>query len=190
MARSRLSSGSERRAAGSLLRPHCTDIRISTRADQVKNGERSRYPATVDSWGDIGPIGGILSAFRKQPGAAWLVLACDMPFLDQSARTLRQLGLRFWSKKRVTGRIWPSYDPLWCSGGTLGKSIFEVLIIFWCPQGGRLGPAKTPFRRVLSAVWRKRNPVHKAFGLGPGLARRWPRAPGRCWWPFGGQKSG
>jgi len=66
----------------SLLRPHCTDIRISTRADQVKNGERSRYPATVDSWGDIGPIGGILSAFRKQPGAAWLVLACDMPFLD------------------------------------------------------------------------------------------------------------
>lgn len=27
-------------------------------------------------------MGGILSAFRKEPNAAWLVLACDLPYLN------------------------------------------------------------------------------------------------------------
>jgi molybdopterin-guanine dinucleotide biosynthesis protein A len=31
----------------------------------------------------IGPLGGIASAFMHDPSAAWLVLACDMPGLDQ-----------------------------------------------------------------------------------------------------------
>jgi molybdopterin-guanine dinucleotide biosynthesis protein A len=73
----------------SLLRPHCGDVWISARAEQAEAGERTQYPRIFDSWGDIGPIGGILSAFREHPGAAWLVLACDMPFLDFN--TIRQL---------------------------------------------------------------------------------------------------
>jgi molybdopterin-guanine dinucleotide biosynthesis protein A len=37
----------------------------------------------------LGPVGGILSAFQRDPNAAWLVLACDLPFL--TATTLREL---------------------------------------------------------------------------------------------------
>lgn len=73
----------------SLLRPHCGEVWISARAEQAETGERAQYPRILDSWGDIGPIGGILSAFREHPGAAWMVLACDMPFLDFN--TIRRL---------------------------------------------------------------------------------------------------
>jgi len=73
----------------SLLKPHCKDVWISARAEQAEAGERTEYRPIFDSWGEIGPIGGILSAFREHPGAAWLVLACDMPFLDFN--TIRQL---------------------------------------------------------------------------------------------------
>ena len=32
-----------------------------------------------------GPLNGILSAYEKHPNVAWLVLACDLPFVDLSA---------------------------------------------------------------------------------------------------------
>jgi molybdopterin-guanine dinucleotide biosynthesis protein A len=35
-----------------------------------------------DTFIGLGPVGGILSAFRHDPEAAWLVLACDLPNLD------------------------------------------------------------------------------------------------------------
>jgi molybdopterin-guanine dinucleotide biosynthesis protein A len=38
---------------------------------------------------DIGPLGGILSAFAGRPGYAFLILACDLPFLD--TKTLEHL---------------------------------------------------------------------------------------------------
>jgi molybdopterin-guanine dinucleotide biosynthesis protein A len=33
----------------------------------------------------IGPLGGIISAFKKFPGKAFLVLACDLPWFDKEA---------------------------------------------------------------------------------------------------------
>jgi molybdopterin-guanine dinucleotide biosynthesis protein A len=36
-----------------------------------------------DTFLDLGPLGGILSAFRFDPNAAWLVLAVDMPALEK-----------------------------------------------------------------------------------------------------------
>ena len=36
----------------------------------------------TDSFSDLGPFGAILSAFRTDPNAAWLVVACDLPLLD------------------------------------------------------------------------------------------------------------
>jgi molybdopterin-guanine dinucleotide biosynthesis protein A len=38
-----------------------------------------------DSFTDLGPYGAILSAFRYDPTAAWLVLACDLPLFDKAA---------------------------------------------------------------------------------------------------------
>lgn len=32
---------------------------------------------------DAGPLAGLLSAFRQDSRAAWLVLACDLPLLDE-----------------------------------------------------------------------------------------------------------
>jgi molybdopterin-guanine dinucleotide biosynthesis protein A len=37
----------------------------------------------------VGPLAGILAAQQAQPESAWLVLACDLPFLDE--RTLAHL---------------------------------------------------------------------------------------------------
>ena len=52
-------------------------------------GERARYPQIVDRYEDMGPVAGILSAMDTYADADWLVLACDLPNLDES--TLRYL---------------------------------------------------------------------------------------------------
>jgi molybdopterin-guanine dinucleotide biosynthesis protein A len=76
------------RALG-LLEPLVANTFISVRTDQLHDPQRSAYPRIVDLLPDAGPIGGIQAALRAHPRAAWLVLACDLPFLD--AATLQQL---------------------------------------------------------------------------------------------------
>jgi molybdopterin-guanine dinucleotide biosynthesis protein A len=76
-------------AAMKLLAPRVARAFVSVRADQAGDAARSRHPRIVDR-GDVeGPIAGIRAALDEHPGAAWLVLACDLPFLD--ARTLDAL---------------------------------------------------------------------------------------------------
>ena len=50
---------------------------------------RAKYSQIVDTHENLGPIAGIIAAQAKHPDAAWLVLACDLPFLDAS--TLKHL---------------------------------------------------------------------------------------------------
>jgi molybdopterin-guanine dinucleotide biosynthesis protein A len=51
--------------------------------------EDEGLPFITDSFADLGPVGGILSAFRHNPNAAWLVVACDLPYLtDKSLQHL------------------------------------------------------------------------------------------------------
>lgn len=66
-----------------LLKPFCTDVFISCRADQ-KNEIDSNYASLADTFTDLGPYGAILSAFREKPDSAWLVIACDLPLMDES----------------------------------------------------------------------------------------------------------
>jgi molybdopterin-guanine dinucleotide biosynthesis protein A len=55
---------------------------ISVRADQSADAVRANYPRIVDH-GDVeGPIAGISAALSGHPDTAWLVLACDLPFLE------------------------------------------------------------------------------------------------------------
>ncbi|HEU4780448.1 MAG TPA: NTP transferase domain-containing protein [Steroidobacteraceae bacterium] len=69
-------------AAMKLLASRLARVYVSVRADQRGDEARTRYPHIVDR-GDIeGPIAGISAAFAAYPDAAWLVLACDLPFLD------------------------------------------------------------------------------------------------------------
>lgn len=64
-----------------LLEPHVGERFVSVRADQADEALRGRYPQVRDTLSDAGPAAGILAAFDSAPQAAWLVLACDLPFL-------------------------------------------------------------------------------------------------------------
>jgi molybdenum cofactor guanylyltransferase len=62
---------------------------VSVRADQRADPDRARYAQVVDAYEGLGPIAGIAAAQALKPGAAWLVLACDLPYLD--SRTVAHL---------------------------------------------------------------------------------------------------
>ena len=62
---------------------------VSVRPDQAAEPVRARYAQVIDGGGVKGPIAGIRAAQAADPGAAWLVLACDLPQLDE--RTLDTL---------------------------------------------------------------------------------------------------
>jgi len=65
-----------------LLEKHLPRVFVSTRADQVDDEERARYPQIRDRYDDLGPVAGILSAMEEHPEVAWLVVACDLPNVD------------------------------------------------------------------------------------------------------------
>jgi molybdopterin-guanine dinucleotide biosynthesis protein A len=62
---------------------------LSVRDSQRDDPLRASLPQIVDSYDAIGPVAGILSAQDAYPDAAWLVIACDLPLLDEA--TLQQL---------------------------------------------------------------------------------------------------
>jgi molybdopterin-guanine dinucleotide biosynthesis protein A len=62
----------------------CAQTFVSVRADQLNDPVRNRFPTIVDQKDGLGPIGGISSAQAAHPEAAWLVLACDLPFLTMA----------------------------------------------------------------------------------------------------------
>jgi molybdopterin-guanine dinucleotide biosynthesis protein A len=66
-----------------LLKPFCREIFISCRADQQKVID-SNYATLPDTFTGLGPYGAILSAFREKPDSAWLVIACDLPLMDEN----------------------------------------------------------------------------------------------------------
>ncbi len=76
-------------AAVKLLAPRVERVFVSVRAEQSGERARAGYAQIVDR-GDVeGPIAGISAALAEHPQVAWLVLACDLPFLD--AATLDKL---------------------------------------------------------------------------------------------------
>jgi molybdopterin-guanine dinucleotide biosynthesis protein A len=64
---------------------HVARVFVSVRADQIADPTRAQRPMIVDSVAGQGPIVGIRSALAAFPGVAWLVLACDLPFLSDAA---------------------------------------------------------------------------------------------------------
>ncbi len=72
-----------------LLEPLVARAFVSVRADQLGEPQRAAHACIADVLPELGPIAGIHAALHAYPEAAWLVLACDLPFLD--AATLQQL---------------------------------------------------------------------------------------------------
>ncbi|GAA4397508.1 hypothetical protein GCM10023187_07050 [Nibrella viscosa] len=75
----------QREYASDLLAKYCQDVFWSVNAEQATalNGQSQLYIS--DSFLGLGPLGGILSAFRQRPDAAWLVVACDLPLLSEKS---------------------------------------------------------------------------------------------------------
>jgi len=61
-----------------LLDPYCDETFISCRSEQ-----NYPYPRLEDSYLAKGPMGGILSAMDMDSECAWLVVACDLPMVDE-----------------------------------------------------------------------------------------------------------
>lgn len=73
----------QRQHTAALLHEFCPDVRVSCRPDQVADLPAGLTPLP-DTFLSLGPLGGVLSAFQADPNAAWLVLACDLPFLTRT----------------------------------------------------------------------------------------------------------
>lgn len=78
----------QREHMADLLALVCNQVFISCRSDQV-DSITTQYPLIVDSFPEIGPMGGLLSAMKAYPHHAWLLVACDMPLLNEA--TILQL---------------------------------------------------------------------------------------------------
>ena len=81
-----------------LVARHVVRAFVSVRRDQAGEALRAAYPQVVDGPDGRGPVAGIIAAQAAHPEAAWLVLACDLPHLDDA--TLATLVAR-----REPGRL-------------------------------------------------------------------------------------
>ena len=72
-----------------LLERFCDRVFVSNRGDQADDPLFEGLEQIHDRFVGFGPMGGMLSALHTYPEAAWLVLGCDLPFVDESVlRTL------------------------------------------------------------------------------------------------------
>jgi molybdopterin-guanine dinucleotide biosynthesis protein A len=88
--------------AMALISPLVTRAFVSVRPDQQHDRHRAAYDTIADLQPDLGPLAGIQAALRAHPDHAWLVLACDLPFLGDN--TLQHLIAR-----RAPGRLATAY---------------------------------------------------------------------------------
>jgi molybdopterin-guanine dinucleotide biosynthesis protein A len=65
-----------------LASRHVSPVFVSVRAAQAQDPARRSRALIVDSVPGEGPMVGIRSAFAYAPDVAWLILACDLPFLS------------------------------------------------------------------------------------------------------------
>jgi molybdopterin-guanine dinucleotide biosynthesis protein A len=95
--------------AMALLSAHVARAFVSVRADQRIDAVRARFAQISDAHENLGPIAGLLAAQAQHPEAAWLVLACDLPLLDEA--TLAHL-LRARDPARAATAYRSSHDGL------------------------------------------------------------------------------
>jgi molybdopterin-guanine dinucleotide biosynthesis protein A len=96
-------------AAYELVSRHVARTFVSVRPDQAGEPLRARFPQVVDGPEGRGPIAGIVAAQLCHPDAAWLVVACDLPFLDDA--TIDSL-LRGRDARRLATAYRSSHDGL------------------------------------------------------------------------------
>lgn len=129
----------QRYFAADLLAPFCDEVFISCRQDQLEHFDPN-YNALTDTFLNMGPFGGILSALRAQRDKAWLVVACDLPLLDKKS-------LEFLLQSRNPEKVATTYESPF-------DGLPEPLITIWEPKSyplllNFLGIGNTCPRKVL-----------------------------------------
>jgi molybdenum cofactor guanylyltransferase len=120
-----------------LLAGVCALRFVSIRAEQAEVGVYRGLPLIVDGGESRGPASGLRAALRRFPGAAWLVIAADMPLLDSALlATLvaaRDAGLLATAYRHADGTpeplcaIWePAVLALLEAGGSSLRRLLEA----------------------------------------------------------------
>lgn len=104
-----------------LLEKFCDEVYISCRNEQQANKTDTRYKTIIDSVEGKGPIVGILSAFETNADVAWLVVACDLPLIDDAT-------IEYLVKHRDTTKAATTYK-------SPHDGLPEPLITIWEPYG-------------------------------------------------------
>jgi molybdenum cofactor guanylyltransferase len=117
-----------------LLAPLVARSFISIRQEQLYDPLRSAYESIVDLVPELGPIGGIHAALHAHPDKAWLVLACDLPFLDR-ATLERLIGAR--APSRLATGYRSHFDGLPEPLCAIFEPASRVAIARWIEQGER-----------------------------------------------------
>ena len=66
-----------------IMTPFCDAVFLSKSPNQKVN-QTVDIPQLEDTFLDMGPMGGLLSAMREMPENAWLLIACDMPYINKN----------------------------------------------------------------------------------------------------------
>ncbi|HEX8330777.1 MAG TPA: NTP transferase domain-containing protein [Hymenobacter sp.] len=109
----------QRQHTAALLSEFCPDVRVSVRPDQADELPAGLKPLP-DTFLNLGPLGGVLSALQCDPNAAWLVLACDLPFLTRDT-------LEYLVTNRQPARLATSFRSPW-------DDFPEPLVTIWEPR--------------------------------------------------------
>jgi molybdenum cofactor guanylyltransferase len=65
-----------------MLEEFCNEVFISCRIDQANSIDK-KYKVITDEYKNAGPLAAIISAFHQNRNCAWLVVACDLPLIDE-----------------------------------------------------------------------------------------------------------
>jgi len=72
----------QREHTADLIKSFCDKTYISCRQDQDIHIQ-TNYDKIYDTAKDIGPLGGLLAAFKQKEDCAWLIVACDLIYLNK-----------------------------------------------------------------------------------------------------------
>ncbi len=125
---------SQLQRAMELLSPRVQRAFVSIRTEQRSDPARTAYSCIADLQPDLGPIGGIHAALHTHPDHAWLVLACDLPFL--TATTLDHL-IASRAADRIATAYRSSFDGLPEPLCAIFEPASRAAVDDWIAQGQR-----------------------------------------------------
>lgn len=95
------------------------ETHISCNKEQAHN-LKPKFPLIVDKFKEIGPMGALSAAFDINPKGAWLVVACDLPFINEA--TIKRL---------INER---SHEHLLTTYQEVNSNFFETTISIYEPE--------------------------------------------------------